>query len=63
MDIKKLKICMMEKNYTQKKMSQELGITIQSFNAKINQRKQFNLNEIIKMVRILDIDNPEEIFF
>lgn len=54
---------MMEKNYTQKKMSQELGITIQSFNAKINQRKHFNLNEIIKMVRILDIDNPEEIFF
>ena len=54
---------MMEKNYTQKKMAQELGITIQSFNAKINQHKQFKLDEIIKMVRILDIDNPEEIFF
>lgn len=54
---------MMEKNYTQKKMSKELGITVQTLNAKINQHKQFNLNEIIKMVTILDIDNPEEIFF
>lgn len=54
---------MLEKNYTQKKISEELGISVQSFNAKINARKQFRLDEIMKLISILDIDNPADIFF
>lgn len=63
MDTNKLKICMLEKNYTQKKMSEELGITVQSFNAKLNQHKQFKLDEIMKIVSILSIDDPADVFF
>ena len=63
MDTNKLKICMLEKNYTQKKMSEELGITVQSLNAKINQHKQFKLDEIMKIVSILGIDDPADVFF
>lgn len=63
MDSNKLKGKMREKNYTQKTMAIKLGITQQSFNAKINKRTQFTLNEVVEIVRILDIDNPVAIFF
>lgn len=62
MDTNKLKIFMMEKNYTQKKLSEELGISIQSFNAKVNKHRQFKLHEVIKIIDILDIKNPVDIF-
>lgn len=62
MDTNKLKVFMKEKNYTQKKLSEELGISIQSFNAKMNKHKQFKLHEVIKIVKILDINNPVDIF-
>ncbi|NFO86501.1 DUF739 family protein [Clostridium botulinum] len=63
MNSNKLKGKMIEKSYTQKNLAKELGITPQSLNAKINKRSQFTLDEVVKIVSILDIDNPMEIFF
>lgn len=63
MNFKKLKGKLKEEEYTQKEIAELLGITPQAFNAKINNRTQFTLNEVIKMINILRIDNPIEIFF
>ncbi|WP_010293560.1 DUF739 family protein [Clostridium senegalense] len=63
MDVNKLKGRMVEKSYTQKNMAKELGITQQALNAKLNKRSQFTLDEVVKIVNILEIDNPIEIFF
>lgn len=63
MNSNKLKGKMIEKSYTQKNLAKELGITPQSLNAKINKRSQFTLDEVVKIISILDIDNPMEIFF
>lgn len=54
---------MIEKNYTQEKMAKKMDITTQSLNAKINGRKHFTLDEVIKIIDILDIKDPIEIFF
>lgn len=63
MNFKKLKGKLKEEDYTQKEIADLLGITPQAFNAKINNRTQFTLSEVIKMINILRIDNPMEIFF
>ncbi|WP_040328564.1 DUF739 family protein [Clostridium ihumii] len=63
MDVNKLKGKMVEKKYTQKSMAREIGITQQSLNAKLNNRSQFTLDEIVKIVNILEIEDPIEIFF
>ena len=61
-----LKGKMVEKKYTQKRLAEEVGITIQSLNAKLNKRSQFTLDEVVKIISILGIDTPCgicEIFF
>ena len=58
-----LKGKMVEKKYTQKKLAKEIGITIQSLNAKLNKRSQFTIEEAAKIISILEIENPVEIFF
>ena len=63
MNFKKLKGKLKEEDYTQKEIARLIGITPQAFNAKINNRTQFTLSEVIKMTNILRIDNPIEIFF
>lgn len=60
-DILKGKI--VEKKYTQKRLAEEMGITIQSLNAKLNKRSQFTIDEAVKIISILEIENPIEIFF
>lgn len=60
-DILKGKI--VEKKYTQKRLAEEIGITIQSLNAKLNKRSQFTIDEAVKIISILEIENPIEIFF
>lgn len=63
MNFRKLKGKLKEEDYTQKEMAKMLGITPQAFNAKINNRVQFTLGEVVEMTNILNIDNPVEIFF
>lgn len=63
MSFDKLKGKMTEMHVSQEKLSKELGITVQSLNAKINGRSQFTLEEVIRITEYLNLDNPVDIFF
>ncbi|MBK1809448.1 helix-turn-helix transcriptional regulator [Clostridium sp. YIM B02505] len=63
MQINKLKARMIEQGYTQRRLADGIGITVQTLNSKINGRSVFSLDEAISITKILDIKNPEEIFF
>lgn len=57
-----LKGKMVEKGFTTRKMASELGITPQTFYSKMR-KGVFNSDEMYKMVQLLGIVNPIEIFF
>ena len=59
----KLKGIMRENNVTQQELADKLGISVQSFNSKINGRTAFTIPEAIGIIGFLNIGNPEEIFF
>lgn len=63
MNSNKLKGKMIENGYSQSKMAKEIGISVQTLNAKLNGRTQFTLDEVVKITSILRINNPIEIFF
>lgn len=63
MSFDKLKGKMTEAHISQEKLSKELGITVQSLNAKINGRSQFTLGEVVKITEFLKLKNPVDIFF
>ena len=63
MSFDKLKGKMAERKISQEKLSRELGITVQSLNAKINGRSQFTLEEVIKITSFLFLEDPVDIFF
>lgn len=63
MKFNKLKGKMKEMGLSQKQTSNILGISTQSFNAKINNKTQFTLGEVISLCEILNIDNPKDYFF
>lgn len=63
MDVNKLKGKMREKKYTQATLAKKLDITTQSLSAKLNNRSQFTLSEVVKMIDVLEIENPAKIFF
>lgn len=47
-------------NKTYKSISQEIGISIDALNNKINGYSSFNIDEVESLIRVLNI-NPEEI--
>ena len=49
MSFDKLKGKMTEVHISQAKLSEHLGITVQSLNAKLNGRNQFTLEEVVKI--------------
>lgn len=59
----KLKGIMRQRGYSQQLLANEMGMTVQSINAKLNGRTQFTIEEALNIIFILDIKNPEEIFF
>lgn len=63
MNYAKLKGVMKEHNLTQAKIADILGISVQAFNAKINGRTKFTIDEASVMKKQLNIDNANEIFF
>lgn len=63
MSFDKLKGKMAEKHMSQEKMAKNLGITVQSFNAKLNGRSKFTLEEVVKITEILSLKDPVDIFF
>ena len=58
MSFDKLKGKMAEAHVSQDKLSKQLGITVQSLNAKINGRSQFTLEEIVKITDYLNLEDP-----
>lgn len=63
MSFDKLKGKMTEAHVSQAKLSEHLGITVQSLNAKLNGRTQFTLEEAIKITAFLSLKDPVDIFF
>lgn len=46
--------------YTQQKLAAEAGMSTNSLNAKINGRKTFDADEVIRLCSLLGIINPQE---
>lgn len=58
----KLRGIISEKGYSQAKVAEAIGITPKTFYEKMS-RGVFGSDEIEVMIRILDINNPVDIFF
>ena len=56
------KAAMVRKGYTQKKLAEEIGISEPSIYRKIK-NGSFGLDEAQKIIDVLGIENPEDIFF
>lgn len=63
MNFCKIRGRMAELGISQERLAKMLGISLQSLNAKLNERRQFTLEEVIKTIQLLDIANPNEYFF
>lgn len=50
------------KGYTQEKLAKELGMSTKTLNTKLN-KGIFGSNEMERLIQILEIKNPLEIFF
>ncbi len=59
----KLRGRMREKKVSQSSLASHLGITLHSYNAKINGRTQFTIFEATRIADYLDLSNPCEYFF
>jgi len=62
MDLQKLKGRIVEKNLTQTKLAEKMGISIQSLNAKLNGRSPFNLQDVIILSKELKIEDKANFF-
>jgi transcriptional regulator with XRE-family HTH domain len=60
--INELKGKIVAKGMTQEKVANELGITPKTFNLKLK-KGVFSSDEIEKMIKILNIEDPISIFF
>lgn len=61
-DTNELRGLIAKKGLSQKTLAKELGITSKTFYSKMAKGK-FNSDEMYKMIRLLDIKNPNKIFF
>ncbi len=61
MDVNKLKGIIAERGLSQRKVAKQLGITERTFYLKMK-KESFGTDEATKMVEILNIENPAEIF-
>lgn len=62
-DKRKFKAQMILRNIKGKELSQMLNISESTLYRKINANGDFSRDEINKLIEILNIDNPEDIFF
>ena len=58
----KLKGIMREKNVTQQELADKLGVSVQTFNSKINGRTAFTIPEAIKIIELLVLRNQKKFF-
>ena len=54
---------MVEKNLTQGIVAEKIGISLSALNAKMCGKREFTIDEAIKICEVLDIDEPREYFF
>jgi transcriptional regulator with XRE-family HTH domain len=59
----KLKLRMFELKKSQRKVASELGLSIRSYNLKVNGKRPFTIPEAEKLITILSLSNPAEYFF
>lgn len=59
----KLKALMVEKGFTQEQLAKKLGISEQSLNYKINNKREFKASEIQALTKSLDVQDVDSIFF
>ena len=59
-ELSELKECLKKKNCSYKKLSDELGISIDAVNNKLNGYTLLNINEMKRMVMLFDM-NPGDI--
>jgi transcriptional regulator with XRE-family HTH domain len=57
-----LRAAIVRRGYTQKRLAEEIGMSEPSLYRKIK-NGTFGLNEANKIIEVLKIDKPEEIFF
>ena len=57
---RRLKSVMVGAGYTQTKMAEELGMSLNSLCSKINNRSEFTIDEVIKICQILSITDDKE---
>lgn len=62
-DTNKIKQILISKGLTQAKAAKLLGISPQSFNMKINNKREFTVKEINAMTVLFNISDPFAIFF
>lgn len=48
---------------TQAQAAKKLGLSTQSFNMKLNNKREFTVSEITRMIKLLRITDPMAIFF
>lgn len=54
---------MQNQKVTQLDIAKNIGVSLKSINSKLNNRTPINVIEAIKIVKMLKIENPGEIFF
>lgn len=61
----KLKAVILERGFTQEQIAQMLGMTIATFNYKVNNKREFKVSEIKRLSEILHltVDEVNNIFF
>lgn len=59
-NVLKLKSAIIEAGYTQETLSKELNMSPNTFSAKINGKSKFNIDEIYRICKILNINTNEK---
>jgi DNA-binding XRE family transcriptional regulator len=59
----KLKGKIVEEGTTQEELASKIGMTLQALNKKLNGRSKFDIDEAHRIIEVLRIENPTEIFF
>lgn len=62
MESKKFKQLLIEKEISQRKLAAEIGLSARSLCDKVNGKKRFRIEEVIKICDILGIEDIREYF-
>lgn len=58
----KLKAALVEKGMSQAHAAIEIGISPNSFGRKVNGRTEFTISEVVRVCKLLNIQDPTDIF-